>query len=74
MVPSISVTGGKPTTLLPLSFVIITVLIKDAYEEFLRYRKDKEENQRQTLILGSNGNFEPGPWESITAGRIIKIM
>jgi hypothetical protein len=42
MIPSISVTGGKPTTLAPLSFVIITVLIKDAYEEYQRYQKDKQ--------------------------------
>lgn len=63
MIPSISVTGGKPTTLLPLSFVIITVLIKDAYEEFLRYRKDKEENLRPTEILQKDGIFRPGTWE-----------
>ena len=44
MIPSISVTGGSPTILLPLSVVILAVMIKDAYEEYYRYRKDKEEN------------------------------
>lgn len=34
MIPSISVTGGTPTILLPLSFVMLAVLIKDAYEEY----------------------------------------
>lgn len=41
MIPSISVTGGSPTILLPLSVVILAVMIKDAYEEYYRYRKDK---------------------------------
>ena len=34
MIPSISVTSGTPTILFPLSFVMLAVLIKDAYEEF----------------------------------------
>lgn len=72
MVPSISVTGGKPTTLIPLSFVLLTVLIKDAYEEFVRYRKDQEENQRKTQVLGPNG-FTEKVWESIQSGQVIKI-
>lgn len=73
MVPSISVTGGKPTTLIPLSFVLLTVLIKDAYEEFVRYRKDQEENQRKTQVLGPNG-FTEKVWESIQSGQVIKIQ
>jgi hypothetical protein len=47
VIPSISVTNGTPTTLFPLSAVMIAVLIKDAYEEFYRYLKDKGENERQ---------------------------
>ena len=41
MIPSISVTNGKPMILLPLSIVMLAVMIKDAYEEYYRYRKDK---------------------------------
>jgi phospholipid-transporting ATPase len=73
MIPSVSVTGGKPTTLIPLAFVIITVLLKDAYEEYLRYKKDREENQRKTQILGSRG-FETDVWENIHSGRVLKIL
>jgi hypothetical protein len=42
----ISNTGGQPLVLIPLTFVTFTVLIKDAYEEFYRYLKDREENNR----------------------------
>ena len=40
-IPSVSITYGKPTILVPLSFVIIFIMIKDAYEEYMRYQKDK---------------------------------
>lgn len=54
-IPSISVTGGSPTILLPLAFVMLAVMIKDAYEEYYRYRKDKEENEREIdLLVGGN--------------------
>lgn len=46
MIPAISVTGGTPTILFPLAFVMLAVMFKDAYEEYYRYRKDKEENER----------------------------
>lgn len=54
VIPSISVTNGTPTTLFPLSFVMLAVLIKDAYEEFYRYLKDKEQNERQVDVLTDN--------------------
>lgn len=73
MIPSVSVTGGRPTTLIPLSFVIITVLLKDAYEEFMRYKKDREENTRKAQILTANG-FQEDNWENIHSGQVIKIM
>lgn len=43
---AVSATNGTPTTLLPLSVVMLAVLIKDGYEEFNRYLKDKSENER----------------------------
>jgi hypothetical protein len=30
---------------------MLAVLIKDAYEEFYRYLKDKRENERQVEVL-----------------------
>ena len=50
-IPAISVTNGSPTILLPLAFVMLAVMVKDAYEEYYRYRKDKEENEREIDVL-----------------------
>ena len=72
MIPSISVTGGSPTILLPLSVVILAVMIKDAYEEYYRYRKDKEENEREVDKL-TDGRFELKQWGKLRVGDVIKI-
>ena len=72
MIPAISVTDGKPTTLAPLSFVMLTVLLKDAYEEFQRYLKDRAENNRPTEVLRAQG-YQKDTWENIKVGHIIKI-
>lgn len=45
-IKEISVTNGKPTVLLPLSIVMLTVMIKDAIEEINRYSQDRKENHR----------------------------
>ena len=44
MVPYISISGGKPAMLLPLSFVITVSAIKDLYEDLKRHSSDNEEN------------------------------
>jgi magnesium-transporting ATPase (P-type) len=72
IIPSISVTNGTPTTLFPLAFVMLAVLIKDAYEEFCRYVKDKGENER-TVETFDGVRFSPRSWESLQVGDIIKI-
>ena len=71
-IPSISVTGGSPTILLPLTAVILAVMVKDAYEEYYRYRKDKEENEREVDTLVDN-RFELKQWGKLKVGNIIKI-
>jgi hypothetical protein len=41
-IPAISNTNGEPSGLYPLLFVIGVVMIKDAYQEYYRYKKDTE--------------------------------
>jgi len=36
MVPEISITGGQPTQLLPLGFVILVSMVKDFFEDWKR--------------------------------------
>lgn len=58
--------------LIPLCFVTLTVLIKDAYEQFYRYLKDKEENNRETSILTAAG-FSITTVERLRIGDIVRI-
>lgn len=41
---SISITNGKSFMALPLSFVVLVSMFKDAYEDYKRHASDKEEN------------------------------
>jgi hypothetical protein len=50
------VTNGQPLVLLPFSMVVTGVLLKDAYEEYSRYKKDWQSNNQPVNIL-KNGNF-----------------
>ncbi len=51
VMPLISITGGKPVMLIPLSFVIIVSMIKDISEDYKRHRSDKKENQSKVLVM-----------------------
>lgn len=72
MIPSISVTGGTPTILFPLAVVMLAVMIKDAYEEYYRFRKDKEENEREVEVFVDN-RFAIKTWETLRVGDVIKL-
>ena len=48
------------------------VLLKDAYEEYSRYQKDRKANNQPVLIL-KNGNFQPTTWENLLIGDVILI-
>ena len=44
MIPAISISGGKPAQGMPLAFVVILSMIKDAYEDYKKSINDKTEN------------------------------
>ena len=44
MIPVISISGGKPVMLMPLTFVIVVSMIKDIFEDYKRHVSDKNEN------------------------------
>ena len=58
--------------LLPFSMVMIGVLLKDGYEEYSRYKKDKIANNQPVQILTQNG-FQNTTWESLYIGNIILV-
>lgn len=43
-VKSISISNGKSVMAIPLSFVVVVSMIKDAVEDYKRHMSDKEEN------------------------------
>ncbi|CAM9749104.1 unnamed protein product, partial [Discosporangium mesarthrocarpum] len=47
-IKAISITGGTPTTLVPLIGVLLVTGLKDALEDFQRHKADSQENNRLT--------------------------
>lgn len=44
MIPTISITGGQPTILVPLTFVTLVSMVKDIVEDLKRHKQDNTEN------------------------------
>ncbi|KAL2967840.1 hypothetical protein AAZX31_16G196200 [Glycine max] len=63
---------GRTVSLFPLLFVLCVTAIKDAYEDWRRHRSDRNENNRECLVLQS-AQFCPKKWKNIQAGDVIKI-
>ena len=49
MIPAISISGGKPAQGMPLTFVVILSMIKDAYEDYKKGVNDKTENEENKV-------------------------
>jgi hypothetical protein len=50
-IDAISISGGKPSMLPPLIFVILTSMTKDGYEDYKRHVKDDEENDSMCISV-----------------------
>ncbi|XP_061369494.1 phospholipid-transporting ATPase 1-like isoform X2 [Gastrolobium bilobum] len=64
---------GRTVSLFPLLFVLCVTAIKDAYEDWRRHRSDRNENNRESLVLQS-GQFQPKRWMKLQAGDVVKIF
>jgi phospholipid-translocating ATPase len=53
MIPGLSTTG-QFTTIVPLLFFVTLSIVKEGYDDLRRYRLDKAENNRETLVLRAN--------------------
>lgn len=71
-IPAISVTGGIPNILLPLSFVLAVSGIKDLLEDNKRKRSDEEENSRITYKR-QDGEWVPIKWSAVKVGDILMV-
>jgi P-type E1-E2 ATPase len=74
IIPPISITGGQPSLLLPLMFVIFVSMVKDIIEDIKRHKSDNEENNRKALVGNTKtGMFEFRMWKDIKVGNIVKV-
>lgn len=46
----ISITDGQPVQALPLIFVVLISMVKDAFEDYKRAKSDKEENDAKATV------------------------
>jgi phospholipid-translocating ATPase len=66
MIPGLSTTGTY-TTIVPLMIFVGISMAKEGYDDIRRWRLDKEENNRDTLILDRerrSGNLDKTLWKS----------
>ena len=71
----ISISGGRPVILLPLTIVIIINGMKDFFEDRKRKVSDDEENNRKCLIFNRElRKFEKKRWSDVYLGKIVKIQ
>jgi phospholipid-transporting ATPase len=73
MIKLVSITGGIPTILPPLAFIVLLTMIKDVYEDYKRYKSDEEENNKETLVY-DNGKFVTMRWKDVRVGQILKVV
>ena len=73
VIPDISNTNNQPLQLVPLSFVILVSMIKDAFEDYKRHKSDFEENHKSTLVF-RNGEFINVLWQELLIGDIVKVI
>jgi len=73
MVPSISITAGLPTTMVPLASVIIFDAVLTAIEDYKRHKDDEENNSRPVWIMNDGHAFVRRTWRDVQVGDILKI-
>jgi phospholipid-translocating ATPase len=58
----------------PLAFVLSVTILKEAYDDFKRYRRDKEANSTLYKKLTPQGTLEPIPSSDIKVGDFIVVQ
>lgn len=83
MIPHLSTTGTY-TTIVPLLCFIALSMAKEGYDDIRRYKLDKAENRRTTMVLKSHSRPPDGIgedehywasmlWEDVKVGSIVKL-
>lgn len=76
MIAALSLTPLSPvqpwSAILPLAFVLGVSMVKEAIEDYQRYKADKRENAEPVLSL-RDGNFETVPKKDLHVGDFVKV-
>ena len=72
-IPSISITGGIPTTLLPLAIVLLFDALVTIREDWKRAKDDRITNTKKVLVA-RDGKFVPVKWQDVRVGNVLKIL
>ncbi|KAL0968678.1 hypothetical protein UPYG_G00270100 [Umbra pygmaea] len=59
------------TTTVPLVLVLVITAVKDATDDYFRYKSDQQVNNRQSLVL--RGSLQNEKWMHVRVGDIIKL-
>ena len=54
------------------ALVLFFTMLKEAFEDYQRYKQQREVNRKQTSVY-SGTSFRETVWESVRAGQLIKI-
>ncbi|KAM9854797.1 phospholipid-transporting ATPase ID [Aulostomus maculatus] len=60
------------TTIVPLVLVLVITAVKDATDDYFRYKSDQQVNNRQSQVL-IRGSLQTEKWMNVCVGDIIKI-
>ncbi|KAF0696732.1 Aste57867_12534 [Aphanomyces stellatus] len=77
VIPQVTLSGGYPTTIVPLLFVLVVNAIKDIIEDVHRHNADNVQNATKSLeiaVLGDKPQFEPTTWSDLRVGSIVKVL
>eukprot|EP00929_Paragymnodinium_shiwhaense_P107699 TRINITY_DN7404_c0_g1_i1.p1 TRINITY_DN7404_c0_g1~~TRINITY_DN7404_c0_g1_i1.p1 ORF type:complete len:1162 (-),score=261.07 TRINITY_DN7404_c0_g1_i1:87-3572(-) len=74
MTPRVTTTNGVPSIALPLVTIICANALKDAVEDYRRFKSDKEENERHTLAQAARSEtLASDKWENVRVGSLVVV-
>lgn len=73
VIPLLSITGGRPVILLPLTQVVVTSMVKDVFEDSKRHKSDRLENRREVLACRGSAIMKIR-WRDVRVGDILRVQ
>ena len=81
MIPGLSTTGTY-TTIVPLAFFVMLSMAKEGYDDLRRFKLDKAENNKSTIVLRKeDSRSAQGPerwmttkWKDVRVGDVVKLV